>query len=114
MAKAQPVRRWTGRAIGLDLHRDFCEIAVCEEGVTHSVGRVPMTPEGIESLADSLRPTDRVVMEVSSAAVGGRTAVGGPLPAGGGGLSGRHRDRARAGEDRQARCSPAGEPVVAG
>ena len=68
MAKVQPVRRWTGRAIGLDLHRDFCEIAICEEGVTHSAGRVAMTPEPIEALADSLLPTDRVVMEVSSAA----------------------------------------------
>ena len=68
MANVQPVCRWTGRAIGLDLHRDFCEIAICEEGVTHSAGRAPMTPEGIEALADSLGPTDRVVMEVSSAA----------------------------------------------
>jgi transposase len=68
VAKAQPVRRWTGRAIGLDLHRDFCEVAICEEGVTRSAGRVLMTPEGIESLAESLLPTDRVVMEVSSAA----------------------------------------------
>jgi hypothetical protein len=68
VAKMQSVHRWTGRAIGLDLHRDFCEVAICEEGVTHSAGRVPMTPEGIEVLADSLLPTDRVVMEVSSAA----------------------------------------------
>ena len=39
MAKAQPVVRWTGRGIGLDLHRDLCEIAICEEGVTRSAGR---------------------------------------------------------------------------
>ena len=78
------MRRWTGRAVGLDLHRDFCEIAICEKGVTHSAGRVPMTPEGIEALVDSLLPTDRMVMEVSSGACGGRAAVGGPLPAGGG------------------------------
>ena len=25
--------RWVGRAIGLDVHRDFCEIAICEDGV---------------------------------------------------------------------------------
>jgi len=68
MAKAQPVVRWTGRGIGLDLHRDLCEIAICEEGVTRSAGRVAMTPEGIESLAESLLGTDRVVMEVSSGA----------------------------------------------
>ena len=66
--KLQCVQRWTGRAIGLDLHRDFCEIAICEEGQTYGAGRVAMTPDGIEALADSLLPTDRVVMEVSSAA----------------------------------------------
>jgi len=68
VVKVRPVCRWTGRAIGLDLHRDFCEIAICEEGQTHGAGRVAMTPEGIDALADSLLPTDRVVMEVSSAA----------------------------------------------
>jgi transposase len=64
----QQVRRWLGRAIGLDLHRDFCEVAICEDGVVRSVGRVKMTPEGIESLAASLEPTDRVAMEVSGGA----------------------------------------------
>jgi transposase len=68
MAKAQRVQRWTGRAIGLDLHRDFCEVAICEEGQTSGAGRVAMTREGIEALAVSLLPTDRVVMEVSSGA----------------------------------------------
>jgi hypothetical protein len=24
--------RWVGRAIGLDVHRDFCVVAICEEG----------------------------------------------------------------------------------
>ena len=66
--KAQPVCRWMGRAIGLDLHRDFGEVAICEEGQTDGAGRVAVTPEGIEALADSLEPTDRVVMEVSSGA----------------------------------------------
>ena len=23
---------WTGRAIGLDVDRDFCEVAICEDG----------------------------------------------------------------------------------
>jgi hypothetical protein len=66
--RPQPVCRWTGRAIGLDLPRDFCEVAICEEGVTRGAGRVAMTPGGIEALADSLVASDRVVMEVSSAA----------------------------------------------
>ncbi len=25
--------RWVGRAIGLDVHRDFCVVAICEDGV---------------------------------------------------------------------------------
>jgi transposase len=63
-----PLYRWTGRAIGLDLHRDFCEVAICEDGVVRSAGRVKMDPEGIEALAASLEPTDRVAMEVSGGA----------------------------------------------
>ena len=43
MAKVQRVCRWTGRAIGLDLHRDFYEIAICDEGVALSPGaRAPV------------------------------------------------------------------------
>jgi transposase len=66
--QVQPLQRWTGRAIGLDLHRDFCEIAICEDGVVRSAGRVKMAAEGLESLAASLEATDRVAMEVSGGA----------------------------------------------
>jgi transposase len=66
--QVQPLYRWTGRAIGLDLHRDFCEVAICEDGVVRSAGRVEMAPEGIEALAASLEPSDRVAMEVSGGA----------------------------------------------
>jgi transposase len=59
------VPRWVGRAVGLDVHRDFCEIAICEDGVVRSAGRVPATPAGIESLAGSLEPSDRVALEVT-------------------------------------------------
>ncbi len=57
--------RWVGRAIGLDVHREFCEVAICEDGKTRSAGRVPSTPEGIRALAESLLPTDRVALEVT-------------------------------------------------
>ena len=57
--------RWVGRAVGLDVHREFCVVAICEDGVTRSVGRVPSTPEGIKSLANSLEPSDRVALEVT-------------------------------------------------
>ena len=57
--------RWVGRAIGLDVHRDFCVVAICEEGVVRSAGRVPSTPEGLRALAASLLASDRVALEVT-------------------------------------------------
>lgn len=54
-----------GRCVGLDVHLDFIEIAICEEGKVYSAGRVPATPEGIKALADSLLPSDRVALEVT-------------------------------------------------
>jgi hypothetical protein len=59
VAKVQQVHRWLGRAIGVDLHREFCEIAICESGQTYGGGRVATTTEGIEAFAASLEPTDR-------------------------------------------------------
>ena len=59
------VPRWVGRAIGLDVHRDFCVVAICEDGVVRSAGRVPSTPEGLRTLAESLLPSDRVALEVT-------------------------------------------------
>ena len=58
--------RWVGRAIGLDVHRDFCVIAICEDGKVRSGGRVPSTPEGLRLLAESLLGTDRVALEVTA------------------------------------------------
>jgi hypothetical protein len=50
--------RWVGRAIGLDVHREFCVVAICEDGRVRSAGRVPSTSEGIKTLAESFcRPT---------------------------------------------------------
>ena len=54
-----------GRCVGLDVHLDFIEIAICEEGKVFSAGRVPSTPEGIKTLVDSLLPNDRVALEVT-------------------------------------------------
>jgi phage terminase large subunit-like protein len=60
-----PLTRWTGRAIGLDVHRDFCVVAICEDGQVRSAGRVPSTPDGIAALAESLLVSDRVALEVT-------------------------------------------------
>jgi transposase len=60
-----PLPRWVGRAIGLDVHREFCEVAICEDGEVRSAGRVPATPDGITTLAQSLLASDRVALEVT-------------------------------------------------
>ena len=57
--------RWVGRAIGLDVHREFCVVAICEDGKVRSAGRVPSTPEGLGLLTESLLATDRVALEVT-------------------------------------------------
>ena len=57
--------RWVGRAVGLDVHREFCEVAICEDGQVRSAGRVASTPEGMGTLAESLLATDRVALEVT-------------------------------------------------
>jgi transposase len=57
------------RFIGLDVHRDFCEIAICEAGRVRSGGRVPTSPEGLQILADSLGPEDHVALEATGNAL---------------------------------------------
>src|ERR671912_2530422 len=57
--------RWSGRAIGLDVHRDFCVVAICEDGQVRSGARVPCTSEGLQLLAESLMASDRVALEVT-------------------------------------------------
>src|SRR4051794_13272999 len=59
------LERWVGRAIGLDVHRDFCVVAICEDGQVRSGARVPSTPEGLRVLAQSLARSDRVALEVT-------------------------------------------------
>jgi transposase len=60
--------RAVGRSIGLDVHRDFCEVAICEDGTVRSPGRVETTPEQLELFAQSLARTDRVALEVTGSA----------------------------------------------
>jgi transposase len=52
----------------LDVHRDFCEVAICEAGRVRSAGRVATTPERLELFARSLGADDRVALEVTGAA----------------------------------------------
>ncbi len=60
--------RAVGRAIGLDVHRDFCEVAIVEGGALRSAGRIVTTPEALELFAQSLAPADRVALEVTGSA----------------------------------------------
>jgi transposase len=53
------------RDIGLDVHRDFCVVAIAEGGEVRSAGRVETTPEALELFAQSLGRDDRVVLEVT-------------------------------------------------
>jgi len=53
------------RAVGLDIHRAFCEVAIHEAGKTRSAGRVKTTPEALGVFAASLGADDWVAMEVS-------------------------------------------------
>ena len=39
------------RSIGLDIHRDFCEVAIGEGAEIRSAGRIEMTPEALELFA---------------------------------------------------------------
>jgi transposase len=52
----------------LDVHLEFCEVAVCDEGEVRSTGRVEAKPEMLELLAASLSPADRVALEVTGSA----------------------------------------------
>jgi transposase len=53
------------RSIGLDVHRDFCEVAIVEAGEVRSAGRIETTPATLELFARSLCATDRVALEVT-------------------------------------------------
>jgi transposase len=53
------------RDIGLDVHRDSCEVAIAEAGDVRSAGRIATTPEALELFAQSLGRDDRVALEVT-------------------------------------------------
>lgn len=57
------------RSVGLDVHRDFCQVAIVEDGVVRSPGRVATTPEALELLGQSLGLQAEVVLEASGNAV---------------------------------------------
>jgi hypothetical protein len=46
------------RYFGVDVHLEFCEIAVCEDGRVSQVGRIASTPEAIREFAAGLGSED--------------------------------------------------------
>lgn len=55
----------TRRCFGLDVHREFAQVAIWQDGRVCQAGQVPATPEGLRAFADSLAPTDEVALEAT-------------------------------------------------
>jgi transposase len=53
------------RFIGLDVHKDFCEVAISDGGKAHSAGRVKTTRAELELLGQSLGQDDKVALEAT-------------------------------------------------
>src|SRR3954453_19970171 len=58
-------RRDEVRAVALDVHRDFCEVAIVAEGRLRSAGRIEARPEALELFGQSLDVGDWVALEVT-------------------------------------------------
>ncbi len=57
------------RSIGLDVHRDFCEVAIFEDGKVSRHPRVPARQAALVAFARSLEPTDQVGLEATGNAL---------------------------------------------
>jgi transposase len=57
------------RFIGLDVHRDFCEVAIAEGGEVRLAGRVRTEPAALALFAQSLGGADEVALEVTGNAI---------------------------------------------
>src|SRR5918992_5893399 len=53
------------RCIGLDVHREFAQVAIWQGGLVTQAGRFATTPEGVRAFADGLGPTDEVALEAT-------------------------------------------------
>lgn len=58
-----------GRCIGLDVHRDFCEVAIWEAGEVRRAPRVVARPEQLREFARQLCSTDKVALEATGNAL---------------------------------------------
>src|SRR5262245_21469463 len=53
------------RCIGLDVHREFAEVAIWEDGVVRAAGQIKTTPEALRLFAGSLCEYDEVVLDAT-------------------------------------------------
>ena len=100
------------RSFGVDVHRDFCEVAVVEEGRVGSLGRIETSAGSIREFAADLGGGDRVAFEAGCAAMilagcCARPASGGCSVQRGGDA----RDHSRACRDGSFRRGDAGEAL---
>jgi transposase len=56
------------RAVALDVHRDFCEVAIGTESGVRAAGRIKTSPDELELFARSLDVHDHVALEVTGGA----------------------------------------------
>src|SRR5215218_9832355 len=57
------------RSIALDVHREFCEVAIKDGGEVRSAGRIKTSAEELELFAQSLAPDDQVALEATGPAL---------------------------------------------
>ena len=53
------------RCIGLDVHREFAQVAVWEGGVVRQIGQIALIDEALRIFADSLAAEDEVAIEAT-------------------------------------------------
>jgi transposase len=53
------------RYIGMDVHREFAQLAVVEDGLLRDEGRIGVTPEALRRWAATLRGDDQVALEAT-------------------------------------------------
>jgi hypothetical protein len=53
------------RCIGVDVHREFAQVAVREDGLVRQAGQIALTNEGLRIFAGSLGPEDEVAIEAT-------------------------------------------------
>src|SRR4051795_13210023 len=53
------------RCIGLDVHREFAQVAIWQGGLVTQAGRFATTPEGVRAFAEGLGPADEVALEAT-------------------------------------------------